>query len=286
MKCLFITVFALLLPWCAVCASNNTGSFEFVQIADPQIGFSTNNVDLTPDIQNFEKAVEYINRTKPAFVIISGDMVNIPHDIKQIRAFWRIAKQIKADIPLHLVPGNHDMLDATKEDICSYNKLFGKDYYSFSYSGSEFIVLNTPVLCSADGDPQTRTAQLAWFEQQLKSAKSAGAKHIFALTHQPWFLFDPAEADLYRNVPYLQRKDYLSLMGKYGVDYSLAGHLHFDTLAQSGALSLITTSAISSPLGLGLVGFRVFKVYDDRVEHRFITMDQLTSNIGLPSNAK
>ena len=118
--------------------AGDTADFTFIQIADTQLGMTNGNHDMVPEIENFNKAVDHINRLKPAFVIISGDLINSDHNPKQIRAFWNIAHKISPDIPLYLMPGNHDIGKANEANINSYRKLFGKDYYSFSYKGDEF----------------------------------------------------------------------------------------------------------------------------------------------------
>lgn len=253
----------------------------FVQIADTQLGFTSAKVNLTAETANFQKAVEHVNRLKPAFVVISGDLINLNHDPKQIRAFWEVARQIRPDVPLYLVSGNHDVAPAAAENIASYRKLFGKDYYSFNYQGSAFIVLNTSLIQCPESDQAIKKAQREWFEQELKSAKANKSNHIFVLTHHPWFRNNPDEADDYFNILLTDRKEYLSLMDRYGVDYALAGHLHAEASAKAGRLSMITTGAISKSLSKDPVGFRVFKVYKDEVDHTFYPLDQVPENIRL-----
>lgn len=280
MKYLRSTLLVLLLAACVNSApADKDGGFFFVQIADPQIGFSTANRDLTPDIESFQKAVRHINRLKPAFVVISGDLINTAHNPKQIRAFWRVARQIRPDIPIHLVAGNHDVELGTEAEVRSYRRLFGEDYYSFSYRGSEFIVLDSSVIHYAESDPDLRRAQRSWFEAELAAARRRNPAHIFILTHHPWFVDKPEEDDSYFNIPQTQRRDYLALMERYGVDFAVAGHRHEEALGRVGKLTMITTSALSKALGQDPLGFRVFRVYDDRVEHRYYALDQVPERI-------
>ena len=49
-----------------------TAPFSFIQLADPQFGF----MDAAQERKNAESAVEHINRLKPRFVIVCGDLVN------------------------------------------------------------------------------------------------------------------------------------------------------------------------------------------------------------------
>lgn len=281
MRFLCAVLLVIFLSAGAAMSAKKGNGFMFIQIADPQIGFSTNNGDLQPDIDHFQKAVEDVNRLRPAFVVISGDMINSDHDLKQIRAFWRVVKQISSDIPVYLVSGNHDLAPATESDVQSYRKLFGKDYYSFSFGGSQFIVLDSSVIHYPESDPDIRQTQRSWFEEQLASARKANANHIFVLVHHPWFINNPDEADIYENIPLSERKDYLPLMERYGVDFSVAGHYHKEAFARAGGLSMITTGAVGRTLGKDPVGFRVFKVYKDRVEHKYYPLDQVPEKISL-----
>jgi hypothetical protein len=60
------------------------GGFFFVQLSDPQFGFSNNDVDFVQDTANAEFAVATVNRLKPAFVVVTGDLVNKAGDAAQI----------------------------------------------------------------------------------------------------------------------------------------------------------------------------------------------------------
>ncbi|MEN6519839.1 MAG: metallophosphoesterase [Armatimonadota bacterium] len=268
----------LLLLLCIPAIANDNG-FMFIQIADPQLGFSEKDKNVTQEVKNFEKAVKHINQLQPAFVVISGDLVNRKHDAEQINAFWKVAKKIRPEIPLFLVSGNHDLAPATESDVQSYRKMFGTDYYSFTYGGSTFLVLDSSVIHYTEGDQVIRKAQRGWFESQLAEARKNNADHIFVLTHHPWFINNPDEVDANDNIPLAERKDYLSLMSTYGVDYALAGHLHMEVFGQYGKLSLITTGPLSKSFTRTPVGFRVFKVYKDKVEHEYYPLDKVPEHI-------
>lgn len=280
MRLLIIITLALCLGITANATKKDNG-FMFIQIADPQMGFSTNNGDLTIDIDHFRRAVEHVNRLKPAFVVISGDMVNKDHDIKQIRAFWQVAREISPDIPVYLLPGNHDLAPGTESDVKSYRKLFGKDYYSFYYKNSAFIVLNSCLIHYPEADAEMRQAQRKWLEEELKAAKERNSNHVFVLTHHPWFIKTTDEPDIYENIPQSERKGYLTLMERYGVEFAVAGHYHKEAFARTGGLSMIITSAVGRPLGEDAAGFRIFKVYKDRVEHKYYTLDAVPEKIAL-----
>ena len=56
----------------------------FIQLSDPQLGMFTDNRDFAQDAANFEFAVAAVNRLKPAFVVVTGDLVHKPGDAAQI----------------------------------------------------------------------------------------------------------------------------------------------------------------------------------------------------------
>ncbi len=256
--------------------------FFFVQLADPQLGFTTGNKDMVAEIDHFTKAVADINRLKPAFVLISGDMTHSTRDPKQVREFWNIARDISPSIPLHLLPGNHDVTNTpTAADIRSYDRLFGPDHYSFCVNGTSFIVLDSSLL--RDGaDTTLRDAQRKWFESELASAQAAKAAHIFVCTHHPFFLTTPDEPDKYQNVPLAQRTDYLDLMTRYGVQYAISGHLHHEQTAKYNGLTLITCEPLSKSVAKPpVVGLRIWRVYPDRIETQFYALDKVPAEVKL-----
>jgi len=258
----------------------NDAPFFFIQLADTQMGFTNKNVDMIPEIEHFKKAIEHINRLKPAFVLISGDMVNTAHNPKQIRAFWSIARDIRPDVGLYLLPGNHDVGNKpTAEDVRSYTKLMGKDHYSFSYNGSEFLALDS-CLISDLPDKRLREEQQKWFETELAAARAKNPAHIFVCDHHPWFLKDPAEPSKYQNVPLAYRRVYLDLMNRYGVDYALSGHLHYELIGHDRNLTLLIDGPVSKSFAKPpAVGLRIVRVYKDRVEHHFYALDKVPESV-------
>src|SRR6185295_9979592 len=68
--------------------------FFFIQLSDPQFGMFTGNKDFAQETANFEFAVATINRLRPKFVVITGDLVNKPGDAAQIAEFKRIAAKV------------------------------------------------------------------------------------------------------------------------------------------------------------------------------------------------
>ncbi len=293
-----VTVLFSVLP---LFAETKTEPFFFIQIADPQIGFNYRKTtrDISEEVAHFTKAIEIINRLKPAFVVINGDMVNNWDDEIQLHAFWQVVSLIRPDVPVHFVCGNHDIKAASKECLDTYTKTFGRDHYRFTYNNSTFIVVNTNLMyqtCAEQGlkevpkklpesaylnDPakELRDAQRKWLEDELAYAQRKAAAHIFVFTHHPWFVDEPDEPDVYENIPLAQRPDYLNLLDKYGVEYSIAGHTHREIINKYDRINLITSAALcKTKCGVGL---RIFKVYPYSVENTYYTLDKVPEKVDL-----
>lgn len=256
--------------------------FFFVQLADPQLGMAK-GYDIGPEVEKFTEAVKAINRLKPAFVLISGDMTNQPHSPGQIRAFWKIVRQIDPSIPVHLVPGNHDLGTSTASAVAFYQRVYGPDRYRFSVGKTEFIVVDTTIICDPGPDPKLRDTQRVWLEEQLAAAAASKPDHIFVCTHHPWFVSSPVEKDSYDNVPTAQRKYYLALMDRYGVDYAFAGHLHYEAIAKAGKLTMIVDPSLGRALGKDPEGLNIVKVIGNKVEQRYYTLDKVPQSVTLNS---
>src|SRR5262245_26143630 len=100
--------------------------FFFIQLSDPQLGMFTDNRDFAQDAANFEFAVTAVNRLRPAFVIVTGDLVNKPGDAAQIAEYRRIVAKIDSSIPVYNIAGNHDVENApTPASLAAYEKIFG-----------------------------------------------------------------------------------------------------------------------------------------------------------------
>ena len=79
--------------------------FFFIQMSDPQMGMFSDNRDFVQDAANFEFAVAAVNRLKPAFLIITGDLVNRSGDAVQIAEYRRILAKVDPAIPVYSLPG-------------------------------------------------------------------------------------------------------------------------------------------------------------------------------------
>jgi len=256
--------------------------FFFIQLSDPQFGMFTGDKDFAQETANFEFAVASVNRLHPAFVVITGDLVNKPGDAAQIAEFQRIVAKIDRSIPVHNVAGNHDIENVpTPLTLAAYTNQFGADHYTFQHVGLLGIVLNSGVIHS----PQQTTYQLAeqerWLRTELERARESRPQHIVIFQHHPWFLKAADEPDQYFNIPSERRAVYLTLFREAGVKYLFSGHYHRNAIARDGDMEAVTTGPVGMPHGGDKSGMRVVIVRDDRMEHRYYHFGEIPNRVDL-----
>ena len=267
----------LLIGWTV--AAQTSSDYFFIQLSDTQFGMFTGDKDFAQETLNYEFVVANINRLKPAFVVICGDLINKPGDAAQAAEYHRITKKIDPSIPVYEVPGNHDVgNEPTPETLASYRKNFGKDYYSFRQRDLYGIVLNASIIAAPGKVQDDANKQEAWLKAELATAKASGARHIVVFQHQSWFLENPNEADQYFNIPKATRARYLDLLHGAGVRYVFAGHYHRNAYAKDGNLEMITTGPVSLPLGNDPSGIRIVNVRPDRIDHQYLTLGNIPNS--------
>jgi 3',5'-cyclic AMP phosphodiesterase CpdA len=256
--------------------------FFFIQLSDPQFGMFTGNKDFAQETANFEFAVATVNRLRPKFVVITGDLVNKPGDAAQIAEFKRIAAKVDPAIPVYNVAGNHDVENVpTPETIAAYTNGFGPDRYVFRYGGLAGLVLNSSVIHSPQKTTNEYAAQEQWLRTELERARADGAQHIVIFQHHPWFLKTADEADEYFNIPKERRAPHLALFREFGVKHLFSGHYHRNAVARDGDLEAVTTGPVGQPLGGDKSGLRVVIVRDSGLEHRYYHFGELPTHIDL-----
>lgn len=256
--------------------------FFFIQLSDPQFGMFTGDGDFSQETANYEFAIATVNRLKPAFVIITGDLVNKPGDTAQIAEYLRITAKVDKSIAVYNVAGNHDVGNVpTPASLAAYTKIFGPDHYAFRHGTFAGLVLNSCLIHSPSNTTSELAAQERWLRAELQSARSSGARHIAVFQHHPWFLRQADEADEYFNIPKERREKYLALFREYGVKHLFCGHYHRNAIARDGDLEVITTGPVGKPLGSDGSGLRVVVVRDTGLEHRYHEFDTMPTEISL-----
>ncbi len=259
--------------------------FCFVMLTDTQFGMYAADRSFEQETANFEFAVATVNRLKPGFVIILGDLVNKAGDALQIGEYQRIARKITPSIPVYHVAGNHDVGNVpTADSLAKYRKIFGPDYYSFQAGPVHGIVLDSTLIHRPEGAMDAYKQQDAWLRKELEAAKSSGSKQLVVFQHHPYFLKDAQEADQYENIPLARRGALLDLFHSYGIHHVFAGHTHKNVVVQDGELEMIASAPVGKPLGKDGSGIRVATISDTGVVHRYYDFGMLPDK--LPASKK
>ena len=259
-------------------------AFTFVQLADPQLGFKAWSEDLTHEIAQFERAIAHVNRLKPAFVMISGDLVNSPRTAHKLSEFDRLRATIDPAIPVHVQPGNHDLgIRPDAEALAAYRARYGADFYSFEVGRTHFINLNSQLIFAPDAQPAETARQWDWLVADLAAARRRDTDHIVVFSHYPWFHTDPSEDPAgdpfnhknpgYFMIPLGTRQAYLDLFTKHEVRATFAGHVHGNFLGRSGPMEMVTSGPVSVALHADTAeGYRVVEVDPARLTHRYYAL--------------
>lgn len=132
-----------------------------------------------PRIQRLREIVE---RERPAFVLITGDLVRdalrVPE--AEARSYYDLlaAELAKFPVPVWTVPGNHENfgIERHRSLVSPQHPLYGKkmyrhyrgpNYYSFNWSGIHFVGLDTVDIDDLWYYGHIDAAQLAWLKADL-----------------------------------------------------------------------------------------------------------------------
>jgi serine/threonine-protein phosphatase CPPED1 len=254
--------------------------YYFVMLSDTQFGMYTGDKGFAQETANYEFAVAAVNRLKPRFVIVLGDLVNKAGDPTQIGEFNRISHRIDRTIPVYSLPGNHDVgNEPTSESLALYRKNCGRDYYSFRAGPLYGVVLDSTLIQSPKNAQRDYEEQDAWLRAELEKAKGAGAQQIVVFLHHPLFVKEPQEPDQYENIPRERRLPLLELFRKYGIRYVFSGHTHKNIEARDGPMEMVATGPVGKPLGKDGSGIRVAAVTDAGMDHHYYEFGMLPEKL-------
>ena len=217
-----------------------TTGMTFLQISDSHVGFDK---PANPNaLGTLEEAINKVKalKTKPAFMIHTGDITHLSKD-KEFDDAQRIISQ--AGLDTHYVPGEHDIID--EEPGRQYKERYGKNakgagWYSFDQNGVHFVGLVNVVNLKAGGLGNLGPEQLAWLADDLKG-KSASTP-IVAFAHIPlwvvyekwgWGTDDGGKA--------------LDLLKRFGSVTVLNGHIHQVMQKVEGNVTFHTARSTAFP---------------------------------------
>ena len=165
-----------------------------------------------------------------AFVVINGDVTQSGKR-EEVKRFLSIAEDIAQqwDIPVFPVLGNHDTYF---DNWNVWKNLIGSSVYRIDMDTATLIMLDS-------ANATFGTGQLAWFEDQLKTANG----RVFVFTHTNLFVRDVQDFQQLTDVR--ERARIMSLLpGR--CDALFMGHVHQRLEQRIGGVHYITTEDFRS----------------------------------------
>ncbi|MEN8191427.1 MAG: metallophosphoesterase [Bacteroidota bacterium] len=214
----------------------------------------------------FDKAVDEINLLQPDFVIMVGDLIQgYTEDPTFVKEMWEEFKSHaeKLDVPLYVLPGNHDISNKIMYDYWEEN--IGLRYYSFVHNNSLFILLNSEEY-KKEKEGELGKKQLDFVQEQLEANKNVN--HTFIFMHRPIWLKRDSKHGGYEE---MQKVDSWIKNRKAMV---FAGHLHnliFNKINDKRYIILSATGGILTEKPMNELGY--FHHYS------IVTVDKDTSVI-------
>jgi len=222
--------------------------FQFVQMADTQFGMEDSfkgrvGSGWGNEVKLFRQAIDVVNRMKPAFAIVCGDLIDewppeeygregavIEKREQQERDFKAAIQHVDADIPLLCVCGNHDIGDRPNSaTIRRFQQNFGDDYFSFWCHGAKCLVVNSS-LWKDDRDAQPQRAEMdAWLDRELAEVRPSGdepPRPVLVFSHIAPFIYDAHEKDEYFNLDSSLRLPLMEKLRAHGAVGWFCGHYH------------------------------------------------------------
>ncbi len=244
---------ALAFAWlsAASLAAADARRFVFAVVADPQLGMK----DAAADREQFVRVVNALNNLKddsrPAFVLLLGDMVNDEKSTAQWTAYQEVLKTLR--YPFYWTPGNHDPRPQAPAR------------FSFVHEECLFLGLDSNLW---RGEEAPAAAQFTWLEEQLRARGKY--RFVFVAQHHPLFLHEPNEKDDYFATPAAWRAKLLKSFEAARVTAVLAGHLHRNASGwRRGMALLVTASALNNFDGTP-PGFRLVEVTAEGFQETYL----------------
>lgn len=208
--------------------------FYFAQITDTHF-------DSGDNLERTEIAVQQINALPMEIkcVVHTGDISSIKPEYK--KAFGDgMAVLDKIKVPLHFVPGNHDInIKDLEASIKNYKEKFGDLIQKVEYDGVVFIFVYT--------EPLRYRLSLTYFDpiKQLEEMLlKANGKPVLIFNHAP-SVDDFYDNELHEGWDAEMQKKWVTLINNYNVKAVFAGHFHRDEYHWLGNVPLFVSSSIS-----------------------------------------
>jgi hypothetical protein len=212
----------------------------------------------------FENAIKQVNLIRPDFVILLGDFVYAQHARGEYQVefenFYHALSEF--EVPVFLVPGNHDQYINEVDGARIWEESLGPLYYSFDVAGCHFTAVNTYQWPNGDrivmsklglfvyprkwqgqaldarneNDERSYVGQLAWIRDDLAAHRGSRLR-VMLMHHDPYRPGGTGELswkdERFAGVYTLGgggkgRTALMRLASLYNVAYTFTGHVHSD----------------------------------------------------------
>lgn len=232
--------------------------FYFAQVTDTHIGAEGY-------YDRLEYALRAINYSslEPKFIAVTGDITNeVIDDAKNedMRKSSELFK--KSGLPVHFLPGNHDIKpDRLEPMLKAYKKYFGPVPSKAEYEGVVFLFFYIEPMINNFTIPGYEPMQ--WLENELKAAKG---KPVVIFQHNPF------SGDFYNNTLHAVgsaelREQWTKLLNSYDVKAVITGHFHRDELHWVGNVPLYVSAPVIGHWGRQNT-YRVYEYNNGKIGYR------------------
>jgi len=194
--------------------SEATQGFSFIFMGDTQA--DPESGDYTTWGKLLKQAAQ--DESQPAFIMISGDLVNDGNDQKEWEAFYAAGGEVLDRIKLYPAIGNHDNTEFFKAKFdLPDNGPEGKEgaFYSFDYGDAHFTVMDSNVMGAASPE------DIQWLKKDLFGTDKT---YKIVMFHHPAYVAQDVPKDVMRAETI--QEAFVPIMEEAGVDLVLSGHQH------------------------------------------------------------
>ena len=172
-------------------------------------------VDTTPMV---ERAIAHLSKLSPTVVVITGDLVHNVQKAEYIR-LKQILNQL--NMPVYLLPGNHDSRELIRETFTEHTYLPPADYLQYTVEAYplRMIMLDTNV--PGEGRGELDSDRLTWLDHQLSEQPN---RPTLLFMHHPPFT---TGIDLMDGFGLSGHQDLARIVQKYDcIERIGCGHIH------------------------------------------------------------
>jgi hypothetical protein len=220
-------------------------SFTFIDLTDTQAKAVTESELSGASLRSALSAVP-----EAEFIVHNGDVVQDGHVEQDWIDLLGAAQDSLLRTTIAPAAGNHEDTQSSFVDHFTLEAPNNQDttsgaYYSYTYDGAHFMVLNT----NEDADQAISDAQLTWLQADARAARNAGANWLILVMHKGVYTAGSHvnDADVHA-----MRQKLVPVIDELEIDLVLQGHDHY--LSRSKVLA----SDPSTPMAAKPVETTVF----------------------------